>query len=402
MKEKYLKYTLEELIEDQDFVSWVKHNNNSFIWNSFLSEHPEIRMKVREAKKIILSFKEEEEELKLDEVLSMWRKIEHFNNLTMRSSKTNALIKNILRYAAIISIVALIGTVTTYYLIGSKSKNAFFSQRINPAAREIELILAQGDVIPLKDNSRVEVKGNNEILINSLNSIDIQDQEQNPDDKVKMNELIVPFGQKTFVILEDSTKVWLCAGSRLAFPTIFKGDKREVYLQGEAYFEVSHNPNKPFIVNMRELTAKVIGTRFYLSSYSNDENIITVLFDGKVILKEYNLLGIGNKQIVMEPGQKAVLNKNKMNFEVKKIDDAYIYIAWTKGWFSFSKESTFNVFKKLERYYNVKIIYPESFQSDAQISGKLDLKDSIDSVMSTLAELTKISYNIKNDTIYIK
>jgi len=183
---------------------------------------------------------------------------------------------------------------------------------------------------------------------------------------------------------------------------MFAGKKREVYLEGEAYFEVTHIPDQPFFVNVREISLKVLGTRFYLSAYPSNEEIITVLLEGSVALNENSSLGLFRKEVVLEPGQKASFKRSNKTINVEQEADIEFYISWTKGWFLFSKESLFTVFNKLERYYNVKFIYDKSFPSDDLISGKLDLKDSISDVLVTLSGVSKISYRIENENVYIE
>jgi len=108
------------------------------------------------------------------------------------------------------------------------------------------------------------------------------------------------------------------------------------------------------------------------------------------------------KEIVLEPGQKALFNKSNNQINVSQENDFELYIAWTKGWFLFSKANIITIFNKLERYYNVKFFYDDSYNLDDLISGKLDLKDSISNVMVILSDLVKFSFKIDNDNIYIE
>ena len=408
MKNKYLKFSLEKLVDDQEFVAWALYGTHKNEWDSFLCEHPDFSNRAQKAKEIVLLLKDKYDELDRGDVLTMWQNIESYYTVQQEKGKTlslkrTSLLKKIFRYAAILLMLVTIGTTAYWYFGCFNQRFEFASGDSIPKNGEAKLILPNGkEVLLKKDNSSIVIKGKEAILINNEQSIDLRKQQQVIKEEVKMNEVIIPYGKKSFLILDDGTKVWLCAGSRLAFPTMFTGKKREVWLEGEAYFEVTHIPDQRFIVNSREISLKVLGTRFYLSACSADEEIVTVLLEGSVALNENSLLGLTRKEVILEPGQKAIFTKSNKTINVEQEADVEFYIAWTEGWFLFSKESLFKVFNKLERYYNVKFIYDKSFASDDLISGKLDLKDSISDVLVTLSGLSKISYKIENENIYIE
>lgn len=397
-----MKYSLEKLLDDREFISWALYETHKNEWNSFLSEHPDFCKEAQKAKEIVLLLKDSYDELNEGDILTMWQNIERFDTIHQKKGKT-LFLRKVFRYAAVLLAFVTIGATAYWYFAGSNQKYVFATGDSIPKNGEAKLVLPNGEEVHLKkDNSSIVIKGKEAILINNEQSIDLRNQQQVIEEEVKMNEVIIPYGKKSLLVLDDGTKVWLCAGSRLAFPTMFTGKKREVYLEGEAYFEVAHIPNQPFFVNVREISLKVLGTRFYLSAYSSDEEIVTVLLEGSVALNENSSLGLSRKEVILEPGQKAIFTKRNKIINVEQEGDLEFYIAWTEGWFLFSKESLFAVFNELERYYNVKFIYDQSFPSDDLISGKLDLKDSISDVLVTLSGLSKISYKIENKNIYIE
>ncbi len=402
MENKYLKYGLEELLDDREFISWALYGTNNNEWISFLSEHPDFCTEAQRAKEIVLLLKDRYDEFNEGDILTMWQNIERFDILQQKKGKS-FFFKKVFRYAAVILVIFTIGAVTLWYFAGSNQEYKFASGESIPKNGDSKLVLFSGKEINLKkNNSSIVVKGKEAILINNEQSVELFSQQKAIEEEVKMNEVIIPYGKKSQLVLDDGTKVWLSAGSRLAFPTRFTGKKREVYLEGEAYFEVAHLPAQPFFVNVREISVKVLGTRFYLSAYPSDEEIITVLLEGSVALNENTSLGLPGKKVILEPGQKASFTRSDKAINVEQEDAVEFYTAWTQGWFLFSKESLFTVFNKLERYYNVKFIYDKSFPSDDLISGKLDLKDSMSDVLVTLSGLSNISYKIENKNIYIE
>jgi ferric-dicitrate binding protein FerR (iron transport regulator) len=194
----------------------------------------------------------------------------------------------------------------------------------------------------------------------------------------------------------------LNAGSKLAFPDRFSGSKREVFLEGEAYFDVTPEKGFPFFVRTKEVIIKVLGTKFNLSAYEADKEVMTVLVEGKVSLRENRGIGLFGDEIILNRSESALFNKSDFSTKVSHVEQTENYTAWTEGWFPFSKEPLENVFKKIERYYNVRFVYNNLFPSGDLISGKLDLKESIDEVMKVLADVAKIKYRIEKESIYIE
>ena len=101
-----------------------------------------------------------------------------------------------------------------------------------------------------------------------------------------MNQVVVPFGKKSSIELADGTKVWLNAGSRMAFPDRFTGSRREIFLEGEAFFNVTPDKSMPFYVKTKEVVIRVLGTKFNVSAYEADNEVVTVLVEGTVSMRE--------------------------------------------------------------------------------------------------------------------
>jgi transmembrane sensor len=112
-------------------------------------------------------------------------------------------------------------------------------------------------------------------------------------------------------------------------------------------------------------------------------------------------LGLGKSETILQPNQKATFDKQNNSVEISNEPYAELYIAWTEGWLQFSKESLHSVFNKLERYYNIDVIIPLNFPPSEIITGKLDLKESLEDVMVTLTGVADIEYRIAGNKIYI-
>ncbi len=397
MKPKYLKYNLEDLLEDKIFISWVLHGSREEEWNQFLKQHPYFKVKAEKAIKVIDLLMDTHENLDDELILELWQRIKQFNQQN-KIERGRVYVWKRVRWAASILIILSLGILGYLYI--QNSDYYLFAQESANNVNEAQVLFSTGDKIALnrKNSSIALTEENNRVIVNdSL----IKLSEKPERKEAAMNELVVPYGKKSELILNDGTKVWLNAGSKLAFPSEFSGQTRAVFLEGEAYFKVANNESKPFIVNTGKLDVEVLGTWFNISAYPSDERIETVLLEGSVAINKRGAFGVGKSQVVLKPSQKASFNKSNRDFMITEESNADIYIAWTEGCLQFHKESLYEVFTKLERYYNVEIELPKHFPSSEQITGKLDLKESMEEVMIVLSDVAKIEYRISGDKIYI-
>jgi ferric-dicitrate binding protein FerR (iron transport regulator) len=202
--------------------------------------------------------------------------------------------------------------------------------------------------------------------------------------------MIVPFGKRANLILSDGTKVWMNSGSRLIYSPVFKGSSREVFLDGEAYFEVTKDEKKPFFVRTNEFKVKVYRTKFDVQAYKEDNDFSTILMEGKVSLT-LNRGGIIAKEHFLYPDQKAILTSNKDNFLVTEVANINNYTAWKEGYLIFKNETFQSIIKRVSHYYNIQVELKEEMLVK-RLSGKLDLKDDPERVMDGLALISKIKY----------
>lgn len=402
MDSKYLNYTLEELLDDKQFVAWVLKGKRNKEWSSFVNNHPEIQGRAKKAREIISLLKDTYEILDEEEVLQMWQNIDQFNKSHKNKVRTLKLRRSFSIAASILIIVSL-GFLGYSYFNNKNAGYQFTASNIADNQEDARLVLSDGEQIALKkEKSSIALNNDEELVIDNENTIDLSDKATDNASKVQMNEVIVPFGKRSELTLADGTQVWLNAGSRLAFPTKFTNETREVYLQGEACFKVTKNEQQPFIVNANDLGVKVLGTYFNVAAYPEDETIETVLVEGSVALTKKKSFGLGSKSIVLQPNQKATFDKGEKEIVVSDEPDADVYLAWTEGWFEFKKQRLDKVFTKLERYYDIHISVPEEFPSEEIITGKLDLKDSLAVVMEALSDVARLDYTIENNQVTIE
>ncbi|SHF74928.1 FecR family protein [Mariniphaga anaerophila] len=200
-----------------------------------------------------------------------------------------------------------------------------------------------------------------------------------------MQTLHVPAGQRAELILEDGTKIWLNAQSTLYFPTQFKGETREVELDGEGYFDVSHDESKPFFVKTNSYNVKVLGTQFNLMAYASIENFELSLLNGSVeVLKP----GIA-KGFKLNPGERVFLSANKLVHGSILHSDHFL---WKEGIISFNDVTFTELVSKLELYFDLEIEVKTIRMANSRITGKFRTKDGIEHILKVL--------QLKNEFIY--
>ena len=215
------------------------------------------------------------------------------------------------------------------------------------------------------------------------------------------NTLKIPYGKQLKVALSDGTKVMLNAGSEFRYPVNFiKGKKREVFLQGEAYFDVAHDARHPFVVEANALDIQVLGTKFNVANYKEDVSTEVVLVDGSVMLQS-NTETAEKSQTILSPGFKGIFKKSEKTIETKEVNTA-IYTAWTDGFVVFREAPFQNILKKLERHYNVKIRNTNTTLANERFNATIDVEnDTIDQVLEYFNKIYDIDYTIINNEVII-
>lgn len=263
----------------------------------------------------------------------------------------------------------------------------------------VSLILQDQKTIAVQDSSVISYGKNGTKLTVGTQTINTSPTSSS------FNTVRVPYGKRTQIVLSDGTTVWLNSGSSLIYPTQFDGSIREVYLNGEAAFDVSHNKAKPFFVKTKECNVRVLGTVFNVSSYAEDQTIQTALLQGKVRIT-YNKKGFMSNQELQQdltPGMTATIDKDTKQLKVERKDVASI-LSWRDGYFTFKSQSLGTILNKLSKYYKIEFIKSANLNLDANYSGSLALNENLNSLASTLSSITNNSctVNANQRTITIK
>ena len=208
----------------------------------------------------------------------------------------------------------------------------------------------------------------------------------------QMIEMVNPMGMRSSVVLSDGTKVILNAGTTLSYPAAFVSGQREVKVNGEAFFEVSHDKEHPFIVSAENVKVKVLGTKFNVKAYDDDDNIEVTLAEGKVGV------GLDTKNLIqIMPGQQMKASHRFIKREVR----LQSYTAWVCGKFYFTNYPLEKIAKQLERSFNVRIQILGDDLRKAAFTGDFVRGENIDQILRVMTANRPIRYEIEGDQITI-
>ena len=296
------------------------------------------------------------------------------------------------KYAAVIVLFVSIGI---FWLVNEEKQeveNGTVAQ-IEHGSMKAQLVLANGKKVDLRPetNLQLEEVGGTRILT-SDNRVKYsgKDSLAGQPAEVKYNTLIVPRGGEFSLELADGTRVWLNAESRLRYPVAFMGKERKVEMEGEVYFEVAKNREKPFIVTVNGVDIRVLGTSFNVSAYQ--EEVVTTLVEGKVQLKR------GDEQVVLSPNQQAIWSDDK--FKVKQVD-ARNYVLWKEGIFYFEDVDLERILDDMARWYNVNIFYMNPTLKKMKFSVEIKRYEDINEILRRIEQTKRVKFEIKDRTINV-
>jgi transmembrane sensor len=265
---------------------------------------------------------------------------------------------------------------------------------IKPGKPSATLITATGRTVQLGDSTiHPDMRG---IPAQAGTSFITYHSENNNTPDEEINTLIVPRGGEFELTLEDGTHVWLNSESSIKFPTNFTGSRRTVLLTGEAYFEVTKNPNKPFEVITEGQTISVLGTSFNVSAYPQDAAIYTTLVEGSLRVSDQ-----GGQSILVTPGNQSVYNFDSGQLTSRAVD-TYVYTSWKNGLLIFDDEELGMILQRLGRWYNVDTRYEDALQEHTHFTVHIDKYQPITEVLQ-LIEITKaVDFELEKRTIIVQ
>lgn len=203
-------------------------------------------------------------------------------------------------------------------------------------------------------------------------------------------------GQTYIFTLPDGTKVWLNADSKISFAQQFVKGKREVFLEGEAYFEVTKNKLKPFIVTSRNQQVEVLGTHFNVSSYENEGNVKTTLVEGSVRVRQ---TGVMKNEVLLNPSQQATNSLNGL--KISHVDAREV-LDWKNDGFAFHGGDFATAMRKIARWYNVEIVYDPLAVQKMEIGGFISRKNDLATVLKFIESTGQVRFDVEGRRVLVR
>ncbi len=330
-----------------------------------------------------------------------------WNKLKKRTTEKRRILKHpLLRYAAVL--LPLIGLSFFLLFFLSQKRENYLNyaamDRIHAGKSLAKLTLSDGQTITLGGESKIISKTPHlTIQCDSLGKLEYKNRDcQEPE----YNTLYVPKAGEYKLVLSDGTKVWFNSNSRLKYPTVFTGENRSVYLEGEAYFEVAKNTKMPFLVNIKDkANVKVLGTHFNIKAYEDENTIKTSLLEGSVAVSlhdtlQNNLPFEAHQSITLIPGQQATIDASGQ-LSVEKVDTDGI-ISWKKGLFIFNKISLEDLSTTINRWYDVEVLFTDASVKEQFFTGAIEKQRSLKFIVQLLEETNSVKCTLNDSILYIE
>lgn len=386
MSNKESKYYIAELIyksisktispsEQVELDNWLAHKENL-----------ELYLKITNLKRI-------------QSKLSIYEKIQTdrvFKSLEEKISLSDTKEKqvkifNVFKLVAVLLVLLGVGYVF-------KVTQLFDETPVKTSIEHITLQLDNGEIKVIKSGDSFTITNNKGMVLGSQEDGKLVYNQTENKQQLRYNTLTVPYGKQFELVLSDGTTVNLNAGTSLKYPVKFLDNQpRQVFLIGEAYFNVTKDKEHPFIVNTNDLNVEVLGTQFNFSSYPEDQEIGVVLVEGSVNLYTSKHK---NEKTLLQPGFMGVYNRDIDSKIYKKPVITDIYTAWIDGELVFRNMTLDAILKKMERHFNVKIVYSKTDLSNEKFNASFR-NEPIEKILEYFKITYNINYQITENKVHI-
>ena len=323
---------------------------------------------------------------------------QHFITKRQRTRK-NRRMKTIIRYAAILTLPIVAASI---FLLQKNDRQAIvsISEVIKPGEHKAVLITGGGERITLSDSTLSPIQEQNGMIVNVMNNkvfYTLPEDSLCTQESPIFNTLQIPRGGEYFLTLADGTEVWLNAETEIRYPVQFTGNKRVVYLDGEAYFTVAPDKKKPFTVVSTHASVSVLGTQFNFRAYPDERDVQTTLVSGSVIMQSEKY----KQQIKLVPGEQGVLEKNSAKLMKQEVN-TYLYTAWKDGRFAFRDARLEDLFNILARWYDLSVFYQSPEAKDIRFTGDLNKTDDFKSILKIIEQNERVIFTVNQRTVFIQ
>ena len=400
MIEKRLSAETKKLIHNNQFILWCLSPTDELtaVWNKWRNKHPELVDDMDQAHAIVCSVHLNDYKMPSTHSAALEKRLQASLNIKHKKKGRQIRMYQFAAASAVI-LLCIIGT----WVMNPKEEGVnipalFAETTIDSTQTEVELILDNRQTMLLENRTNVQFDTEGSIFVDKKQksihtSISRGDKPRKSYSHTQsLNILKVPQGRRSSIILSDGTKIWANSGTVVQFPSLFKGDSRTIYVDGEIFLEVTKDKTHPFYVRTSKMDVRVLGTSFDVSAYKNEVKQSVILCKGSVEVDNRS----GRKSKIV-PNEMLTLNGKTM--DISKVE-TYNYTFWVDETFIFDNRNLSEVMEQLSRYYHMNVNCSPDVKN-LICSGKLILFDDIESVMKTLSESLPITFKINENTIKI-
>lgn len=393
---------INNLLNDDRFIVWVTSNyiiNNAYWLNVKAGLNKLDTEEFNKAVTILTKLRK----LHIDDEKSLKSKSfikQQYNNLIADYNSKAAIKKpkvfklnSLLKYAAVL-IISISITSIVFLLKGAD--NSFANNLVETNFNTSDLLIQtpNNKYYRISDNENKTWLNENGVLV----SVSSEAISFTATDNLKATEnsaykIIVPKGKKYLLTLIDSTNVELNANTSITFNNALNSKQRKINLKGEAFFDVTHNKNRPFIVQSSDLKIEVLGTEFNVSNYEANQYTSTTLIDGSIKVSNQQ----GENQII-KPGTRATLYHNQSTIILKKVNVQKM-VSWTVNRMIFEDETLERIIQKLNNWYDVKFNLEDESIKQYRFTGTLKKENTLTHFLQMLKYTENISYEIIGDEV---
>ncbi len=298
-------------------------------------------------------------------------------------------------FVGIVSIVFVLHQISRNHLVAESS------DRIEPGKAKATIVLSDGSRHYLDEENPQELNEKGAVILNSGNKLDYKT-EPGSDSfhlerlRSRYNTIKIPRGGEFFLRLSDGTKVWLNSETTITYPLQFGDKERKVKLIGEACFEVEHNPEKPFKVEIERQVIEVLGTTFNVNAYADENKTSTTLVEGSVKVN----LGGDQDDVLLTPGYQCEVNKMDKSYFVSQVDVRSV-IAWRDGDYMFDNATLEEMMVKLSRWFDFNFDFKTDIARKLRFTGKLKRTDKFEDILTIIENTNEVKFKVNERNVII-
>lgn len=397
IRNDYGQYATADFLHDQDFLAWVKYptTESDAYWTAVGEQYPQKVQQMQQARGLILLLNSPAQLPVQDGGERVWSRI--------ADGMREPLVRKISPWRSIAAAASVLLVIAAGF---------FIYRQAQPQKAAQPAVAAKNDPAPGKNVAMLTLANGQKVMLDSTvdgllareggtsirkaaNGELIYEDGADSELKVRINRIDIPRGGQYRLTLPDGTKVWLNAATSLQYPSSFTGKDRTVELNGEAYFEVAADPEKPFRVVSGHQSLDVLGTYFNINSYEEEDAVRTTLLQGSVRLT--NTLQKASR--ILQPGQQAAMFRGDRPMRITNADIEEV-MAWKEGYFIWNKESIESIMRKLSRWYDIRPVYEKPLP-DIVLSGMVSRSKNLSEVLKDLEATGTVHFRLEGKNVVI-